>query len=450
MGLTGLSCARYLSAKNLSFKVVDSRDNPPQKEIFEKEFPLIEKQYGAFLEDQFNSNDCLIVSPGVALTDTVITKALAAGASLTSDIELFLQAIHKIDEVSKEGFTEPLLVAITGSNGKSTVTMLVTEMLQSAGKKVCVAGNIGLPVLDQLLIGSNPDVYVLELSSFQLERLPNLAATVATILNVTEDHMDRYSSFTEYLAAKQQIFIAARHVVINRDDILTDAGINRGMISLSYGLSTPLSNNFGLEEYDGVEWIVFGEQKIITTASIKIKGRHNIANAMAALAIGKTLNIDWQPMIETLTIFKGLRHRCEWVAELNGVNFYNDSKATNVGATVAAIKGFSGKNTKGNLILIAGGLDKDSDFSPMADVVRENVEKVFLIGKDAKKIELAIGSEFCCLSDDLPSAVNDANKLARKGDVVLFAPACASFDMFKNYEERGDAFVDAVRALVNE
>ncbi len=435
MGLTGLSCARYFSNRGLSFCVVDNRENPALRGTFDKEFPLNEKYCGEFSEDLFSGNDFLVVSPGVALTEPAIEKALQSGAELSSDIELF------VDEIDGP------VVAITGSNGKSTVTMLVADICKSALKKVCMAGNIGLPVLDQLLTGEVFDVYVLELSSFQLERLKSLSAKVAAILNVTEDHMDRYNSFQDYLEAKQKIFIGAENIIVNLDDPLTKAEMHQGVSRFSYGLLQPEVGNFGVVNDDKDEWIVFGDQRLISTSELKIRGRHNISNVMAAFAIGRSLNIEWEPMLDAVRSFRGLRHRCEWVAQYNGVDFYNDSKATNVGATVAAINGFSGKETKGHLILIAGGLDKDSDFSPMAKAVREKVQKVFLIGKDAKKIELAIGSEFCSLSKDLPAAVNDAYKYAEKGDVVLFAPACASFDMFSSYEERGDAFVSAVKAL---
>ncbi len=434
MGATGLSCARYFAARKVAFRIADSRTNPPMRAQFDQEFPGIPKACGEFHVGDFSANECLVVSPGVAITEPAITAALQAGATLTSDIEIFLSDI------------DGPVVGITGANGKSTVTTLVANMLEQAGLRVCMAGNIGLPVLDRLLEGKVFDVYVLELSSFQLERLPRLGAEVATILNITEDHMDRYASFADYQVAKQRVYLGARHCVVNRDDPLTDCVVDKGADKSSFGFSLPTAGNFGLEMADGKEWIAFGSERLIETARLGIHGRHNVANAMAALAIGHALGVAWQPMLETLQTFRGLRHRCEWVANVGGMDFYNDSKATNVGAAVAAISGFSRPGKK-NLILIAGGLDKDSDFAPLNDAVRESVKKVFLIGKDAKKIEDALGSALCCYSSDLSAAVRDAARTGSAGDVVLLAPACASFDMFKNFEHRGDEFIAAVKGL---
>lgn len=433
MGLTGLSCARYFAARQIPFRIVDSRKNPPLFMQINAEFPDVEKNCGEFAHGLFDSTDTLVISPGVALTEPSIAFALAQGARLSSDIELFLREINVP------------VVAITGSNGKSTVTTLVGEMFRQSGQKTCVAGNIGVPVLEQLLGGQRYDVFVIELSSFQLERLECLAADAVTILNVTEDHMDRYDSFNHYLAAKQRIFRGAMHVVVNRDDALSFPAVAISCPVASYGLSIPDTGEFGLLEFDGAEWIVFGVEKLFPVNDLKIKGRHNIANAMAAMALCRCMQIDWQPILSALQNFAGLRHRCEWVDDIDGVSFYNDSKATNVGAAVAAIGGFTQQT--GKLFLIAGGLDKDSDFTPMAEVVRAKVEHVFLIGQDARKLEDAIGTHLCTNCPDLLTAVKAANDIAKEGDVVLLAPACASFDMFKNYEDRGESFVRAVKEL---
>ena len=434
MGVTGLSCARYFSARHIPFRVVDSRENPPMRKKFDEEFPLIEKQCGDFLDNPFDSHDVLVVSPGVSLEEPGIIAALKKGAKLTSDIEIFLQQI------------DAPVIGITGSNGKSTVTTLVGEILKAADKNTCVAGNIGMPALEQLLEPYSFDVYVLELSSFQLERLSDdVGLTTATILNISEDHMDRYDSLNTYMEAKRRIFVHAKHVVYNRDDLNTLPGKSDYETVTSFGFSTPSEKEFGIVISDGQEWIAYGAEKLFPVSDLKIKGRHNVANAMAAMALCRSIGIAWAPMAETLKVFKGLPHRCEWVASVGDVQFYNDSKATNVGAAVAAIGGFN--ITEGRLLLIAGGLDKDSDFIPLAKVVREKVFHVFLIGKDAIKLEAAIGSDMCTYSEDMFSAVKAANDMAKAGDVVLLAPACASFDMFMNYEDRGNRFMEAVRGL---
>lgn len=436
MGVTGLSCARFFASRNISFRIVDSRNMPPLKTLLDKEFPHVEQYCGEFYTGLFDKNDVLVISPGMALGEPEIARALEQGAKLSSDIELFLAEVNRP------------VVAITGSNGKSTVTSLVGEIFKNAGMKTCVAGNIGLPVLEQIIDGQVFDVFVLELSSFQLERLSSLSAKAVTILNVTEDHMDRYEDFAGYLSAKQRIFTGAENIIVNRDDPLT-APINNGNQQIiTFGMSEPAPSELGVLQYDGREWIVYGQEHLFPVDELKIKGRHNIANAMAAMALCKSLDIDWRPMQDTLKKFSGLPHRCEWVGDVSGISFYNDSKATNVGAAVAAIGGFAAN--KGRLFLIAGGQDKDSDFTPMAEIVRRCVAHVFLIGKDAIKLESVIGSDICTFSSDLGCAVNDAYNFAQAGDIVLLAPACASFDMFKNYEDRGDSFVRAVKKLDNK
>lgn len=431
MGLTGLSCARYFAAKHLPFRVVDSREMPPMAEQFAQEFPQVEILCGTFYSGLFTKDDLLVVSPGMSLKEPAIAEALAAGAGLSSDIQIFVEVV-----------TQPI-IAITGSNGKSTVTTLAGEMLKAVGLDVGVAGNIGVPVLQQLLQRQQPDIYVLELSSFQLERLPALGAKVATILNVSEDHMDRYADMQAYLEAKQRIFAGAEHAVVNRDD---DASVPPSAIdSISFGLSEPEYNALGvLQEADG-EWLVLGQRKLVKSDKLKIKGRHNIANALAALGLCQFISKDWQAFVDTLCAFPGLPHRCQWVADINGVSFYNDSKATNVGAAVAAINGLAQTDRK--LWLIAGGQDKDSDFKPLALVIEQQVAGVFVIGKDGEKIIRAVGEDRCVRAASLVEAVSKAYQAATSGDVVLLAPACASFDMFKNYEDRGNCFVAAVKQL---
>lgn len=432
MGLTGLSCARFMHKQGVAFEVVDSREEPPLKKVFDEEFSACVKKCGEFNDLTFAGSECLVVSPGMALDQVYIKEALERGVRLSSDIQLFVEHNDKP------------IIAITGSNGKSTVATLTGEIINSTALSACVAGNIGVPVLEQLISPHQFDVYVLELSSFQLERLPALNAKAVTILNVTEDHMDRYPSFNAYLQAKKNIFIGAESVVINADDMLTTCGDLFSGTMLSYGLNTEAELKLGL--IDGREIIFFGDIALLDTSFIKVKGRHNISNVMAAMALCQAIGIPWLDMLPAINTFKGLRHRCEWVAEDNGVAFYNDSKATNVGAAVAAINGFS--TQAGDLVLIAGGLDKDSDFSQLAEAVESSVKKVLLIGKDARKISAVLKEHQFEYAQTLQQAVQLAKAYAEPCGSVLFSPACASFDMFKNFEDRGDAFVAAVEAMV--
>lgn len=433
LGLTGFSCARYLHNLGLPFRVLDSREQPAMKEQFVQQFPQVELHCGEFTPDLFSADDLLIVSPGIALETPAIAAALKNGAQLSSDIALFLDAVEKP------------VIAITGSNGKSTVTTLVAEMLNHAGQRAIAAGNIGLPVLDTLTDKQDVDIYVLELSSFQLERLQAVNAAAATILNVTEDHMDRYNGFADYHAAKQRIYRGAKAIVINRHDRLTDTLRNSTMKVFSYGLNKPDLNSFGVLQQGNQQWIAFGNEKLVAVDDIKIRGGHNVLNAMAALALCKAVGVEPVAVRDVLKTFAGLRHRCEWVADIDGVSFFNDSKATNTGAAIAAIQGI--KTAANNIVLIAGGQDKDSDFSGLAEVIRQNCRKVILVGQDAVKIAQSLNGFVSEHAGDMQDAVNKAFAAAQPGDVVLLAPACASFDMFRNYQHRGDVFVEAVKTL---
>jgi len=432
MGLTGLSCARYLVEQGVSFRVVDTRVNPPLKSIFETEFSNVELFCGDIKGELFGRHDCLVVSPGLAIDQGFVKEAVDNGATISSDIQIFLE--HNKCPV----------IAITGSNGKSTVTTLVGEMIANAGFSVCVAGNIGVPVLQTLVDKKQYDVYVLELSSFQLERIEQLNALASTVLNISEDHMDRYDSLNSYTDAKKKIYHGASTVLVNRDDSATHCD-DAKVAQLSFGFSSPTNNEYGLKIVDGVESIFFGNTHIVDVSHLLLKGRHNIANVMASIALVRCLDIGWDVIRKTLSEFKGLRHRCEWVASVNGVNFYNDSKATNVGAAIAAISGF--KDEQGKLLLIAGGKDKDSDFSEFAQVIKDHVSHVFLIGVDAYKIKKALVDWPVTECGTMKEAVCLSSEKADSGDVVLLAPACASFDMFNNYEHRGDVFCAEVREL---
>lgn len=432
MGVTGLSCARFMHKKGMDFNVVDSRIDPPMKRVFDKEFARYIKKCGAFDDFTFAESECLVVSPGVSLEQQYIKEALKRGVLLTSDIQLFVENNDKP------------IVAITGSNGKSTVATLTGKILNSLGVNACVAGNIGLPVLEQLISPQQFDFYVLELSSFQLERLPTLNAEVATILNVTEDHMDRYSSFSDYLDAKRKIFIGAKHVVVNVDDVLTACRHKPSLNILNYSLFEDA--DLQLHVYGEREFICDDKKEILDTSLLKVKGKHNVSNVMASMALCRAVGFGWDEMLPAIKGFNGLRHRCQWVAETDGVSYFNDSKATNVGAAVAAIKGFS--DQKGDLVLIAGGLDKDSDFTELARVVESSVKKVILIGKDAVKIAAVLKEHQFEFAQTLEQAIKRAKAFAEPCGCVLFSPACASFDMFNNFEDRGNAFIAEVEAMV--
>jgi UDP-N-acetylmuramoylalanine--D-glutamate ligase len=380
-----------------------------------------------------------VASPGVPLSEPEIQAAIKRGISVVGDVELFAQYRPASAKV----------IAITGANGKTTVTTLVGEMCKAAGLKTIVAGNIGLPVLDTLSL-ETPDVYVLELSSFQLETTSTLQIDAATMLNLSEDHMDRYASFQDYAIAKARIFYNAAIQVLNRDDAWSMMMARPKLAQVTFGLSDVTEDGaYGLQQVDGDTWLCVGEKELINISDLKIVGLHNAANALAAVALCRAIGVDYPPIIQTLYNFKGLPHRVEWVANISDVDYYDDSKGTNVGATCAAIAGLYKDGFPQKIVLIAGGEGKGQDFSPLATAVTENTRAVVLIGRDAALIEAAMLNTHVPLYHalDLPEAVNIAKKLAQAGDAVLLSPACASFDMFKNYVHRAEVFVRAVARL---
>jgi UDP-N-acetylmuramoylalanine--D-glutamate ligase len=382
----------------------------------------------------FNGVDLVVISPGVPLSDPVIQAAIANGVEVVGDVELFARYRNKNAKV----------IAITGANGKTTVTTLVGEMCKAAGLKTIVAGNIGLPVLDALTM-QDPDVYVLELSSFQLETTSTLTIDAATMLNLSEDHMDRYDSFQDYAIAKARIFYHAKLQVLNRDDAWSMMMARPKLAQVTFGLSESDDEaSYGLTQSDDGLWLCQGSKALININDLKIVGLHNAANAMAAVALCRGIGIDYAPIIQTLYEFKGLPHRVEWVANINDVDYFDDSKGTNVGATCAALEGLAQK-----VVLIAGGDGKGQDFSPLKEAVANNARAVVLIGRDAPLIEQVLLQTDVPLyqAADLPEAVNIAKKIAQKDDAVLLSPACASFDMFKNYIHRSEVFVAAVNAV---
>ncbi len=432
LGATGLSCARFLSSQGQPFAVADSRTEPPGLEAFCREFPGVQVQLGAFDAGWLARATRLVVSPGVSPHEPALVAAASAGAELLGDIELF--ARH----------ADAPVVAITGSNGKSTVTTLVGEMARRAGRAVQVGGNLGTPALD-LLGERGPDLYVLELSSFQLELTRSLNARAAVVLNVSADHLDRHGDLAHYAAIKQRIYGGDGVMVVAADDPMVSAMAQEGREILRVTLAAPAATpDFGLLLHGGEEWLACGPERLMPASELAMAGRHNLSNALAALALGSAVGLPLAPMLETLRRFRGLPHRCRLVAERDGVRWYNDSKGTNVGATLAALAGMPGEK----VVLIAGGLAKGQDFTPLRGPVAQRARAVVLIGRDAPLLEQGLGGAApVFLAGNMEAAVAQAAAVAEQGDSVLLSPACASFDMFPGYGARGEAFESAVERL---
>ena len=433
LGKSGMSLVRFLAQRGVSFAVADTRDNPPELATLRRDYPQVDVRCGELDVDFLCRADELYVSPGLALATPALQAAAARGVKLSGDIDLFARN------------AKAPIVAISGSNAKSTVTTLVGEMAAAAGKRVAVGGNLGTPALD--LLSDDVELYVMELSSFQLETTNQLGAEVATVLNVSEDHMDRYSGLPAYHLAKHRIFRGAKQVVVNRQDALTRPLMGEGLPCWTFGLSASDFKAFGVREENGEKYLAFEFQNLMPVRELKVRGAHNQANALAALALGHAVGLPFDAMLSSLRTFTGLEHRCQWVRELDGVSYYNDSKATNVGAALAAIDGL-GADMDGKLVLIAGGDGKGADFSGLRDSVAKYCRAVVLMGRDADLIAAALGDAVPQVRvGSLDDAIARSRSLAHTGDAVLLSPACASFDMFKNYEERGHLFARAVEAL---
>ena len=433
LGKSGMSLVRFLANRGTSFAVADTRENPPELVTLRRDYPHVEVRCGELDVEFLCRADELYVSPGLALATPALQAAAARGVKLSGDIDLFARN------------AKAPIVAISGSNAKSTVTTLVGEMAAAAGKRVAVGGNLGMPALD--LLSDDVELYVMELSSFQLETTHELGAEVATVLNVSEDHMDRYSGLPAYHLAKHRIFRGARQFVVNRQDALSRPLIGEGMPCWTFGLSKPDFKAFGIREENGEKYLAFEFQNLMPVRELKIRGAHNQANALAALALGHAVGLPMDSMLNSLRNFGGLEHRCQWLREREGVSYYDDSKATNVGAALAAIEGL-GADIPGKLVLIAGGDGKGADFSGLRAPVAAHCRAVVLIGRDAELIAQALGDDVPQIRvATLDEAVKRGAEIAQAGDAVLLSPACASFDMFKNYEERGRLFAQAVGDL---
>ncbi len=437
LGETGLSALRWLRTQDAMVSVADTREAAPSLDVVKAEMPEVAIYLGAFDAAVLTKAELIVISPGVALSEPAVQTAMQAGVEVVGDVELFAQYRS----------TKAKVIAITGANGKTTVTTLVGEMCKAAGLKTIVAGNIGLPVLDALAM-ETPDVYVLELSSFQLETTSSLAVDAATMLNLTEDHMDRYADMPSYAAAKARIFYNAKHQALNRDDAWSMVMARPSLSMRTFGLSED-ECDFGIANEANETWLCEGAHQLINAADLHIKGAHNAANALAAIALCRAIGLEYAPLLNALYNFKGLPHRVEWVANIDDVNYFDDSKGTNVGATCAALSGLTNKNSPQKVVLIAGGDGKDQDFSPLKSPVKENARAVVLIGRDAPLIEAALLETNIPMyhGQDMREAVVIAQRVAQAGDAVLLSPACASFDMYKNYVHRAEMFVNAVKGL---
>jgi UDP-N-acetylmuramoylalanine--D-glutamate ligase len=440
LGDTGLSAARWLLAHGARVTVADSRTAPPNADLLAHELPGVALRAGPFDDASFADADLLVTSPGVPLATPAIAAFRRRGGEVVGDIELLARAI------AGDGSR---VIAITGSNGKSTVTKLVGHLCAASGLDVEVAGNIGLPVLEALAgreaASSRPDVWVLELSSFQLETTTSLCADAATTLNISEDHLDRYQDLLDYAHSKSAVFNGSGVQVLNLDDALVRAMQRAGRPVRGFALNADAE--YRLSEGEGTHWLTVDGERVFDVQRMSLQGLHNAANALAALALCEAIGLARAPLLAALETFHGLPHRVEFVADVAGVRYIDDSKGTNVGATEAALYGMTRP-----VVLIAGGDGKGQDFAPLAPACRRIARAVILIGRDGGKIDAALagsGIETVTCAD-LPAATRAAAARAQAGDVVLLSPACASLDMFRNYKERADVFIATVRELAAE
>ncbi len=436
MGHTGWSVARFLASHEKAVICMDSREAPPLMPQIRKDLPTVCFLPGGFDREILDRAAQIVVSPGISLNEPAIESAMRQGAKVVGDIELFAQQA-----------TAPI-IAITGSNAKSTVTTLVGEMLTTAGHRIALGGNLGTPALD-LLQQPEAEFYVLELSSFQLETTYTLNAAASVLLNVSEDHLDRHGTFKDYIDIKRRVYQGDGVHVFNADDPVVQAMSHNGTRDLFFTLQIPEDERyFGLRRHGGETWLSCGEKKLLEVRSLTVSGLHNYANILAALALGHGIGLDFAPMLAAARTFSGLPHRCELVKNLAGVRWVDDSKGTNVGATQAAIEGLGADYSDASIVLIAGGISKGADFTPLREVARRHLKCAVLMGRDAQQIDAVLGDLIPVIHmQDLDSAVVTAAEIAAPGDTVLLSPACASFDMFGDYQERGRAFKQAVEDL---
>ena len=435
LGLTGVSCVRYLVNQGFEVVAFDTRKKAPGLEILKRDYPNVEIYTGDITEDVLNDVDQVISSPGISLSCPLLIAAKKRNIEIIGDIEIFSQ------------LAKAPIIAITGSNGKSTATTLLADMIKADGKQVKMGGNIGVPVLDLLAEEVDvPDFYVLELSSFQLDTTSHLKAKASVVLNISEDHMDRYSNLDQYGNSKLTIYKNAEYCVINDEDQWLQDNVKEKERYISFTTQQPLPGQYGLKTVDKKEWIAFGDELIFRTDKLKVQGKHQVANVLAAIVLGDICGLVRENMCNALKKFQGLKHRTQYVSKIKDVTYINDSKGTNVGATVAAVNGLNGP-----VVLIAGGVSKGADFSDLRNVLKDKVTYVILMGRDASLIENMISGVVPVVhAESMEDAVRLSADVAKKGDYVLLSPACASFDMFSNYEQRGEAFMQVVEQVASE
>ncbi len=445
LGESGLAMARWLTRCGATVRVADSRATPPGVEALRTACPLAEIVCGPFVPALLDGVNTVALSPGLSINTPLLQEAHARGIAVHGEIELFALGLQALGEDAR-----CRILAISGTNGKTTTTTLAGALVRATGLDAAVAGNISPSALDELMRRLDekclPAVWVLELSSFQLEATTSLRADAATVLNVTDDHLDRHGSMAQYAAEKARVFDGIGVQVLNRQDEWSLGMARAGRRVLSFGTDLPPGDeDFGVRERAGVRWLVQGDKALLPCADLPLVGEHNIANALAALALCTAIGLPMAPLLAALKTFRGLPHRVERVAQReDGVVFYDDSKGTNVGATLAALQGLGRK-----VVLIAGGDGKGQDFSPLREAFRAHARAVVLIGRDAFRIEAETAASGVVYhhAKSMEEAVEIANQCALAGDVVLLSPACASLDMFRNYAHRAEVFITAVLAL---
>lgn len=433
LGVSGFSCVKHCVALGKPVVVMDSRQQPPMLADCRAQYADVDVVVGEIDPRYFTDAEAVIVSPGVALSELGLSDDELVNLPIMGELDLFLAAVNAP------------LVAITGSNAKSTITTLVGEMATAAGVDVCIGGNLGVPMLD-LLREKPPAWYILELSSFQLERCQQFHCEIGLITNLTPDHLDRYEDFADYVDVKMSLYRGCEQIVVNRDEPrVIDQWL--GQSAIDFGLSQVEGDYFYLGDHQGVQSIMKGGEYWLALDGCSLKVMHEVSNFMAGFSVGCLMGLSKQVMCDVAAKFQGLAHRCQLIAQRQGVDWYDDSKATNIGATIAAINGLH-SSVKGRLIVMAGGQGKGADFSLLVNVFNENVDQLIVFGEDADLLRQAVGG--CVKIDqvtDLNAAVNVASQLAVSDDVVLFSPACASFDQFKDYKHRGEMFQQYVKEL---
>ena len=424
LGNTGLSISRFLSKQDIAYRLADSRMQPPSLPEYTAEFPNSKPILGDWTQDLLTDINEIFISPGIAQTQIIVVWAREKGIPVTSDIELFSR------------HAKAPIIGITGSNGKSTVTQLLGEMIANEGKKVAIGGNIGKPALDCL--DDAIEYYVLELSSYQLDYTQNLNLLTGVVLNITPDHLDRYDGFEKYVDSKLSLYQHCQNLVVNIDEPL----VPKKKSAKHFGVDMPKQpTDFGTVTCHGSCYFLKGDDVLMDVGDMQLIGQHNIINVLAALTLGDQIGLSADSMVESIKAFKGLEHRLEWVVKKQGVDYYNDSKATNVISTIKALNALIDQHE--NVVLIAGGVAKQEDYTPLFDLIDKDVASVVLIGQSAQTLGAGINKSIVSYADSMDEAVSLASSMINDG-AVLLSPACASFDMFDNFEARGKAFRQAI------